>query len=218
VNLKNNGGMELEALKSGINSRLEQPVTSRSPLVIRRLPRSKGVLMKLRRNLWLETAMYVLSIPVMVFEAWRIEEMSLSIYLLTCSVIMCVLVPFFFKLARRITSHIKADTTVHEGLKELLDIMKTYQKRYLQFNIIMVPLCLVYAIVLVIAFPGSDAEDLSTEANHLQAWKIWLMFLGSLSFLMVTTWLLAKWWIHWLYGQYIKNLEQELNEVASMDE
>ena len=212
------GGMDLEALKSGINSRMEQPVTSRSPLQIRRLPRSRGVLMKLRRNLWLETAMYVLSIPVMVFEAWRIGEMSLSIYLLTCSVIMCVLVPFFFKLARRITRHIQADTTVHEGLKELLDIMKTYKKRYLQFNLIMVPLCLVYAIVLVIAFPGSEAEDLSTDSNRLQGWQLWLVFLGAMSSLMVTTWLLAKWWIHLLYGQYIKNLEQELNEVASKDE
>ena len=173
--------------------------------------------MKLRRNLWLETAIYVIAIPIMLFEAWRAALPALSIYLVTCSVVMTMLAPVFAGLARRITRHIHADTTVHEGLKELLDIMKTYQRRYLQFNLIMVSFCLVYSIVLSIAFPGSDVDGNSADIPGTPVWMILLIFLSSLILLLVSTWYIAKWWIRWLYGRYIEDLENELRDVAASE-
>lgn len=205
--------MDLDALKSGINSRLEQPVTVMSRTLVCKVPRSRGLLMKLRRNLWIETAFYLLSVPIMLIEAWRTEERSLSIYLITWAVIMTLLAPVFFGLARRITRHIHADVTVHETLKELLDIMKTYQRRYLQFNLIMVPVCLVYAIALVVAFPGLEMIDGPADPVQLSGWQIGLIFITSLIILMASTWFIAKWWIHWLYGRFISDLESVLNEV-----
>jgi hypothetical protein len=208
--------MDLDALKSGINSRLEQPVTVMSRTVVCKVSRSRGLLLRLRRNLWMETALYLLCTPVMLFEAWRTEDSALAIYLVTCAVVMCLLVPVFAGLARRITRHIHADRSVQEGLKELLDIMKTYQRRYLQFNLIMVPVCLIYAIALVLAFPGEAPGDVE-DAIPMAAWQIWLMFVGALLLLMASTWFIAKWWIHWLYGRYIRDLETELRNVEETE-
>ena len=216
MNTKNQGGMDLDALKSGINSRLEQPVTVMSRTVVCKVSRSRGLLLRLRRNLWLETALYLLCTPVMLFEAWRTEDSALAIYLVTCAVVMCLLAPVFAGLARRITRHIHADRSVQEGLKELLDIMKTYQRRYLQFNLIMVPVCLIYAIALVLAFPGEAPGD-DADAIPMAAWQIWLMFVGSLLLLMASTWFIAKWWIHWLYGRYIRELETEVRNVEETE-
>lgn len=209
--------MELDALKSGINSRLEQPVTIMNRTVVCKVTRSRGLLMKLRRNLWLETAFYLLTVPIMLMEAWTIDERSLSIYLVTCAVVMTLLVPVFVRLARRITRHIHEDHSVHEGLKELLDIMKTYQRRYLQFNLIMVPVCMVYAIALVIAFPGPEMIDGPNDRVQLSGWQIWLLFMGGLAILMASTWFIAKWWIHWLYGRFIQHLERELRDVEGTE-
>jgi hypothetical protein len=210
--------MDLDALKSGLNRRLEQPVTRFSSQLVCKRPRSRGLMIKLRRNLWLETAIYVLSIPVMIFMAWRVGGLALYIYVLTCSVVMCFLVPIFIGLARRITRHLHADTTVHEGLKELLGIMKTYQKRYLQFNLIMAPVCLVYAIALTIAFPGMEMSEAQADPIQIDAWLIWLLILGAVAMFMLSIWYVSKWWIHWLYGRYIRDLEQELSEVESTEE
>jgi hypothetical protein len=209
--------MDLDALKSGINSRLEHPVTSRTQMVVCKLPRSKGLLMKLRRNLWLETAFYLIATPIMLFEAWRTELLALSIYLVTFSVVMTMLAPVFARLASRITRHIHADTTVHDGLKELLDIMKTYQRRYLQFNLIMVPIFLVYSIVLMVVFPGSNSIDNSADTLPPPFWFILLIIILGLTLLMVSTWYIAKWWIHWLYGRYIRDLEAELNDMEAAE-
>ena len=216
MNFKNQGGMDLDALKSGINSRLEQPVTVMSRTVVCKVSRSRGLLLRLRRNLWMETALYLLCTPVMLFEAWRTEDSALAIYLVTCAVVMCLLAPVFAGLARRITRHIHADRSVHEGLKELLDIMKTYQRRYLQFNLIMVPVCLIYAIALVVAFPEEARGD-DADAISMAAWQIWLMFVGALLLLMASTWFIAKWWIHWLYGRYIRELETEVRNVEETE-
>jgi hypothetical protein len=215
VNYKNKGGMDLDALKAGINSRLEQPVTSKPKMVVCKLPRSRGLLMKLRRNLWLETSFYLIATPIMLFEAWRTELLALSIYLVTFSVVMTMLTPVFARLARRITRHIHSDTTVQEGLKELVDIMKTYQRRYLQFNLIMVPFFLIYSIVLGIAFPGSDVGDNTPDNPAPPVWVFLLIVIIGLSLLMVSTWYIAKWWIHWLYGRYIRDLEAELRDVEA---
>ena len=205
--------MDLDALKTRINDKLEQPVTVMSRTVVCKVPRSRGLLMKLRRNLWLEMAFYLLSVPIMLIESWRTEERSLSIYLLTCSVVMTLLTPVFVRLARRITRHIHEDHSVHEGLKELLDIMKTYQRRYLQFNLIMVPVCLVYAIALVISFPGPELTDGPADPIQLSGWQIGMIFMGGLIILMASTWFIAKWWIHWLYGRFIRDLEKEVRNV-----
>ncbi len=209
--------MDLDALKTRINDKLEQPVTVMSRTVVCKVPRSRGLLMKLRRNLWMEMAFYLLSVPIMLFEAWRTEERSLSIYLVTCAVVMTLLTPVFVRLARRITLHIHQDHTVHEGLKELLDIMKTYHRRYLQFNLIMVPMCLVYSIALVISFPGPELTDGPADPIQLSGWQIGMIFIGGLVILMTSTWFIAKWWIHWLYGRFICDLEKELNEVETTE-
>ena len=209
--------MDLDALKTRINDKLEQPVTVMSRTAVCKVPRSQGLLMRLRRNLWLEMAFYVLSVPIMLIEAWRTEERSLSIYLVTCAVVMTLLTPVFVSLARRITRHVHADATVHESLKELLDIMKTYKRRYLQFNLIMVPMCLVYAIALVIAFPGPEMIDGPTDPIQLSGWQIGMIFTAALIILMISTWFIAKWWIHWLYGRFIFDLERELNEVETKE-
>jgi hypothetical protein len=209
--------MDLDALKSGLNRRLEQPVTKLSGQMVCKRPRSRGLMIKLRRNLWLETVMYILSIPVMFFMAWRIEELAFYIYVLTCSLVMCFLVPIFAGLARRITRHLHADATVHEGLKELLDIMKTYQRRYLQFNVIMVPICLVYSIVLMVVFPGSNSIDNSADTLPPPFWFILLSIILGLTLLMVSAWYIAKWWIHWLYGRYIRDLEAELQDMEAAE-
>jgi hypothetical protein len=216
VNNKNLRGMDLDALKSGINNRLEQPVTVMSRTVVCKVPRSRGLLIRLRRNLWIETALYLLSIPAILFEAWRTKDSALSIYLVTCAVLMCLLAPVFARLAGRITRHIHADHSVQDGLNELLDIMKTYQRRYLQFNLMMVPVCLIYAIALVLAFPGEAPGD-DAGAIPMAAWQIWLMFVGSLLLLMASTWFIAKWWIHWLYGRYIRDLETEVRNVEETE-
>lgn len=202
--------MDLDALKSGINNRLEQPVTVMSRTVVCKVPRSRGLLIRLRRNLWIETALYLLSIPAMLFEAWRTKDSALSIYLVTCAVLMCLLAPFFARLAGRITRHIYADHSVQEGLNELLDILKTYQRRYLQFNLLMVPVCMIYAIALVVAFPVTDMGDDQADTLLLAAWQIWLIAICLLGILMITTWYLSRWWIHWLYGRFIRDLEAEL--------
>lgn len=209
--------MDLDALKTRINDILEQPVTVMNRTVVCKVPRSRGLLMKLRRNLRLEMAFYLLSVPVMLIEAWRTDERWVSIYLVTCAVLMTLLVPVFVGLARRITRHIHADTTVHQRLKELLDILKTYQRRYLQFNLIMVPVCLVYAMALVIVFPVPGMIDVSTDALQLSGWQVGMIFMVVLVILMTITWFIAKWWIHWLYGRLIFDIERELNEVETTE-
>ena len=217
MNIKNQRGMDLDALKTRINDKLEQPVTVMNRTVVCKVPRSRGLLLTLRRNLWLEMAFYLLSVPVMLFEAWRTEMRSLSIYLVTCAVIMTLLTPVFVRLARRINRHIRQDHSVHEGLKELLDIMKTYQRRYLQFNLIMVPVCLVYSMALVISFPGPELTDGPADPIQLSGWQVGMIFMAAMVILMATTWYIAKWWIHWLYGRFINDLERELSEVETTE-
>jgi NADH:ubiquinone oxidoreductase subunit 6 (subunit J) len=160
---------------------------------------------------------YLVATPIMLFEAWRTELLALSIYLVTCSVVMTMLAPVFAKLARRTTRHIHADTSVQEGLRELLDIMKTYQRRYLQFNLIMVLFCFVYSIVLGIAFPGSDVADNHGDNLPPPVWVFLLIFIIILILLMLSTWYIAKWWIHLFYGRYIRDLEVELRDVEAIE-
>jgi putative effector of murein hydrolase LrgA (UPF0299 family) len=46
-------------------------------------------------------------------------------------------------------------------------------------------------------------------------WVFLLIVIIGLSLLMVSTGYIAKWWIHWLYGRYIRDLEAELRDVEA---
>jgi accessory gene regulator protein AgrB len=202
--------MDLDALKPGLNRRLEEegPVHARSDF--RTVTGHRSLLEKLRRNLGIELVLYLLCGIAFLLMAFVEEKKALSIYFGVFSVPMFLFVPVFHLLRQRISAHLHSAASIHASIFELLGVLKAYVRRYLQFNVIMVPVCVITVTFLIARFPHTEAAR--TEPLTGDASSRWLLFSLLLIIPTVIGYFISKAYVNWLYGNHIMELEKLLRE------
>ncbi len=214
--------MELDELKASLNKHLEQPA---APLEAWELERAmqgktKSVLAKLKRSVWIEIITSILFLALFMYEAFFSDWRVMRIYFGTFSVLFLIFLPILVVLLKRITALQGNALPVKSSLQKLTAILREYVKRYFQFTMALIPICIVYAGSLSY-LDTSNYQNPQMEAmvsNIFTSSTQVLVFLGVyLIVLAGGIYLFTKWYLNRLYGRYIHDLEKHIAELESAD-
>lgn len=198
--------MELDALKDQLNARMEAMDAPRSTASLAQMLQQEtySVLRKIRRSLVFEcwfTIFFMVCAAVALFGS---TPWSVNIVLAAFLLIGLVFLVVFFQLIRRIDRQ-QPDRAIAGNIHSLLSILRAFTRRYFQFSLLLTPVCFFFGYWL--SFNDPDAVTTAFR------WDVFVIMLGFLALAMAGMFLLSRWYIRKLYGQYVEQLERLAEEM-----
>jgi hypothetical protein len=201
--------MDLDALKIGLNRKLEEAPEGSGIPVMQSSQKSGTLLHKLRRNIRIEMIIYLVSAIGLMIMAFTEKGKVLRIYSGTFSIPLLLMVPVFLALDKTITRHLRNSSPISSSTTELLDILKTYSMRYVQFSTLMSTVCLLTMVFLLKTYPP-EGDSVNTPLFSSSTSR--LLFFLTLFLFTTSCYFISKVYVKWLYGDHIRELEQLLRE------
>ncbi len=217
--------MDLDQFKNELNTKLASDHINRSDADIEQLLKKKtgSFIDKIKKSFWFEIIFGFLLNFGFVYAAFDANLQSLRIYFGVFSVVMYLFLFFLIYLLVR-TNRIKtADQPIKSNLNSYIHLIEEFIKRYLQFTMALIPICIIFSGYLGYSDAHSDklmkfyksGYDLGTKMNGTQ-------FLVFISATIVFTGLgiygmyhFTKWYLKKLYGNYLNELKQCMLELQN---
>jgi hypothetical protein len=209
--------MELDELKTGIRSRLEEGIAASSATGMTRVPKSHSPLANIRRSLRIEIFMTVLLSAAYIVLGFLSDDRPLKVYLLSLTLLFgAVTIPVYSSLHRMIDRVIRSTPTVRDSVSALLAVLKRYRRLSIYFTLFIIPFCMVYSKLLYDHLPSSpDAVDaLATGRPDIG----WFELFAVSAVLMALFYLLMRLYYKWMYDRHIRELESTLADFGDLEE
>ncbi|NML56447.1 hypothetical protein [Chryseobacterium cheonjiense] len=161
---------------------------------------------KIRRNMrmefWSTVGIFVFAFTLIALSAGPFK-FKFYITILIASMVFVTFFFFsqFFKLYKNMSSPMMK---TYDSLKDLLHQFQLNKQYYLSFYLSFVPF-LVCEIIIVLEFIPRPVPLSDT--------KIASILIGSIVIVMPLLFVIGKWWFKWLYGKYIIQIENLVNEL-----
>ena len=203
--------MELDELKTGIRTRLEEGIAASSATGMTRVPKSHSPLANIRRSLRIEIFMTVLLSAAYIVLGFLSDDRPLKVYLLSLTLLFgAVTIPVYSSLHRMIDRVIRSTPTVRDSVSALLAVLKRYRRLSIYFTLFIIPFCMVYSKLLYDHLPSStDAVDAPATGRSDIGW---FELFGVSAVLMALFYLLMRLYYKWMYDRHIRELESTLVE------
>ncbi len=211
--------MELDSLKEQINRRLEDPVGEMPSDVTSRSVRSRSLLLRLRRNIRIELALYLPCLAFVAWQMWGTPHTALRIYDATLLCIALVIMWRMREVIRRIDLHLQAGVSIRDHLAALLGILEANRRKYLILIVVILPFFVIYAVLLFHFFPiqGQDMPAIVADPGQQDPpfWVFLVVWVILTALLMGVMYLIARLYIWWMFGKHIQGLRESLRDLES---
>lgn len=208
--------MELDELKYQLNQKLANDHASRSNADLSALLKKKtfSVIGKLKRSLIIELVLCILFFAAMLYVCFVTDYWSIRLYFGVFTVLLLAMTFILFYLYRRTNELSNADRPVKSNLHTLVSLLEEFVKRYFQFTMALLPICFMFSLILSYAEPIEIPEIEKFSIKVFTArWQV-MVFLGVYMItLAVVLYYFTKWYLKKLYGNYLKELKQYINEL-----
>ena len=199
--------MELDELKTGIKSRLEDGMRPATVPTLTRIPRSHSPLVRIRRNIRIELALYLLCAIGYVILSIQSPDLAFKVYSMSVVIVCLPLFWVLYAFHRRISVILQSADTVRDSISELLSALKRYRRIYLYLSTLLVPFFVLYMILLDYLIGGVDGpSDPDMYSNRL----FWGVMIAVTALSTLAVYFLNRLYIHWMYGRHIRELETTL--------
>ncbi|MEN9686095.1 MAG: hypothetical protein RLZZ28_1881 [Bacteroidota bacterium] len=208
--------MELDELKSQLKEKLATDHTGRSDADIAFLLRAKtnSVIGKLKKSLRKEIFLGVLVLLPLGYIGIASEYRSLRIYFSVTAVLCAAFLGLLIYLIKRINRLSVDILPVSRNLTEIVRIIEEFIRRYFQFTMALVPVCLIFAFFLGYHEPKHiDGLDHFVQLQLDARWKLWLVVIYLIGF-TVLVYYFTKWYLRKLYGNYLAELKECMKELT----
>jgi uncharacterized membrane protein len=217
--------MDLDQLKTELKTKLATDHMNRSDADIEQLLKKKtgSFIDKIKKSLWFEIIFGFLLNFGFVYAAFDASMHSMRIYFGVFGVLMYLFLFFLIYLLVRTNKIKSADQTIKENLTSYIVLIDEFIKRYLQFTMALIPICLVFAGYLGYTDGHSDATknafnsgfDLGTKLNR----NLFIVFISSfivfMSLGIYGMYHFTKWYLKKLYGNYLNELKHCMTELQN---
>lgn len=217
--------MDLDQFKTELKTKLATDHMNRSDADIEQLLKKKtgSFIDKIKKSLWFEIIIGFLLNFGFVYAAFDASMHSMRIYFGVFSVLMYLFLFFLIYLLVRTNKIKSADQTIKENLTSYIVLIDEFIKRYLQFTMALIPICLIFAGYLGYTDGYSDATktafnsgfNLGTKMNSTQFIIFITSFLICLSLGVYGTFHFTKWYLKKLYGNYLNELKNCITELQN---
>ncbi len=207
--------MELDEIKDLLNQKLETDHLHRSEADIANLltKKANSVLVKIQKSLWFEIISAIVITIAFALIAFISKYQSIQIYF---SVFTLVFIPFtivFIFLLKK-TSSIDNNLPVKSNLQSIVNILEEFMKRYFQFTMALIPICLVFSFAL----GYTEKEPIHFMDNLISTYKpsvLWILVFTAVYVvgLIVGVYYFTKWYLRKMYGKYVDELKKYIDEL-----
>jgi len=207
--------MELDEIKDLLNKKLETDHLHRSDADFASLltKKANSVLIKIRKSLWFEIISAIVITIAFALIAFTSKYNSIQIYF---SVFTLVFIPFtivFIFLLKK-TSTIDSNLPVKSNLQSIVNILEEFTKRYYQFTMALIPICFIFSFALGYT-EKEPVEFLDTVIGKYKPSISWILIFTFLYVIALTVGVsyFTKWYLKKLYGKYVDELKNYINEL-----
>jgi hypothetical protein len=203
--------MELDELKKELQQKLEQDSATLSikPIESYIQQRSSSVIAKIRRNIVAEILLNLIFLPAFI---WVFTQYS-SIYtrfFMAFGVFFCIVFTvYLWRLYNKIKLVESESLSIRENLVQVVSIVAHFTRFYFQITMTMLPIAFLAGIVTgYLDIAGS--RELFARFTWTGSIVYYICFFAAWSVFM---YFFTKWYIKKLYGDFLRQLRDQLNEL-----
>jgi hypothetical protein len=212
--------MELDEFKDTLNQQLATDHLYRSEADIAALLRKKAhsIIVKIKKSLWFEIFSCIVIMLLFGYLGLSCKYSSMNIYF---SAFTLVFVPFtiiLFYLLKKINRLNTNSLSVKNNLQSIVSILEEFMKRYFQFTMVLIPICLVFAFFL----GYTKKQPIEPIDQIILKYKPSYSFITIFTFVYMTSltvgiYYFTKWYLKKLYGNYVNELKIYINELKETE-
>jgi hypothetical protein len=208
--------MDLDQFKQQLNEKLSTDHQGRSGEDIAQMLSKKtfSVIEKLKKSIQYEILFGFLGMVLFTILAFSTKYHSVRTYFGVSAVFIFVFLFLLIYLLKKTTELNKVHQPVISNLNNYVILIEEYMKRYFQFTMAMVPICLFFA-----GWLGYHEKTPVPELDHLigrshlgmtVVMVISVIYLISFS---VGMYYFTKWYLHKIYGRYVLELKKCIKDL-----
>lgn len=215
--------MDLDQFKNELKTKLATDHINRSDADFEQLLKNKtsSFLDKLKKSLWFEIIIGFILNFGFVYAAFDASMHSMRTYFGFFSILIYLFIFFLIYLLYRTYKIKTTDQSIKKNLESYVLLIEEFIKRYFQFTMALLPICLISAGYLGYADGHSEASlhaynnghnfDSKFTGTQFTAFIIGLVFVISLS--AFGLYHFTKWYLQKLYGNYLTELKKCISEL-----
>ena len=208
--------MELDELKGQLNQQLLSGFSNKPENKLAELMKGKAcsLLCKIKKSILFEITCCLIGIFGALYISLTYQVAQVRIYFAIFGILFIPLLFVFWYLFRKIVAFENLLLPVKTNLKELIDLLSLFVKRYFQFNMALIPICFFFALALGLQQNTSvqEIDKLYIKLKGITSYY-WIIIIAYVSITMAALVYFTKWYIKKLYGNYISQLKQLLAEL-----
>lgn len=209
--------MELDELKYQLKNKLSTDHAGRSNEDIAALltKRTHSIIGKLKKSLWMEIIFGILIAVGFGFIGIMSKYVTLRIYFSIFAVICAAFIVLLVYLLRRITHLSNTTLPVKSNLQTIVNIIEDFVKRYFQFTMALIPVCLIFSFLLAYNEPEPVPEvDGLAKSIFSALWQVIVFLVIYMAVLTVGIYYFTKWYLKKLYGKYVDQMKECIEELT----
>jgi hypothetical protein len=217
--------MDLDQFKNELKIKLAIDHIDRSDADIEQLLKNKtsSFIDKLKKSLWFEIIIGFLLNFGFVYAALDAGMRSMRIYFGVFSVLMYLFLFFLIYLLIRTNKIKTTDQAIKINLESYIQLIEEFVKRYLQFTMALIPICLIFAGYLgysdghadLVSNAYKSGYNLGEKMNGFQFSVFILSFIVFISLGAYGMYHFTKWYLKKLYGNYLNELKLCMSELQN---
>lgn len=204
--------MELDDLKSKLNSKMDNDASSRTPEELSTYFNRKtiSILSKIKRNMWFELMLTI--VVVIAFAITYLLYSSLYIrFFMVFTTLFCIVFSFYiYSLYRRIIRFEQSSFTVKENLQQVITILEKFTRIYYLVSMAMLPF--VFVLGIIVGYIDINASGLVKQFHYVRGL---IFYFAWFVFWSVFMYFFTRWYIKKLYGKYVTQLKNQLTELEN---
>jgi len=208
--------MDLDQFKHQLNEKLSNDHLGRSAEDIAQLLSKKtfSVIEKLKRSIQYEILFGFLGMLLFTILAFSTKYQSVRTYFGVAAVFIFVFLFLLVYLLKKTIELNKVHQPVISNLNNYVVLIEEYMKRYFQFTMAMVPICLFFAGWLGYheKTPVPELDNLIGKARLGKSVVVTISVIYLISF-GVGMYYFTKWYLHKIYGKYVLELKHCIKDL-----
>ncbi len=207
--------MDLDELKIQLNKRLEGDQSFE--MVVSNVSslnniETNSVVSKIKKSLVTEIIFSIIFIAVFGYVSLFSKNSSIKVYFSFFLLVILIFTGFLFYLLKRTNSLTFSTDSIKDNLKKLHSLLSEFVKRYFQFTMLLIPICLLFSGYLGYMDSQHNINMLSTSIN-LKKYVILLVLI--IVIFSVGMYFFTKWYLRKLYGNHLTEMKEMIEQLES---
>jgi hypothetical protein len=208
--------MELDELKHALQQQLnKEHEKSEADLFALLKSNPASIVARLKRSLLIEVLICVGALLLFTGIAWQTHYKGLRIYFGSFAAASLLFMLLLLAIKKRIEVLSSSSLPVKQNLVAIYHIIKVYCKRCFQFTMAMIPLTMGFSFWLGYNEQASlqTGEEAYFSALLNRSARVYIFLSVYFILVSVLAYFLTKWYLKKLYGRYLQQLQDYLQEL-----